>query len=61
MFEHSANGREKRNKEVASQEVRNILVCKGCGNKMPDKSKEFGEKNSCVNCGSTELTYETTQ
>lgn len=58
---YSANGRIKSNKEVANKEVRNILVCKECGNKTPDKSKEFGEKNSCVNCGSTELAYETTQ
>ena len=58
---YSANGRVKSNKEVANKEVRNVLVCKECGKEMPDRSKEFGEKNSCVNCGSTELTYETTQ
>jgi len=58
---YSTNGRVKRDKEVASQGVRNILVCKECGNKMPDRSREFGEKNSCVSCGSTDLEYESVQ
>lgn len=58
---HSANGRLKKSKEVANQKVKNVLVCKDCGNKMPDMSREFGEKNKCINCDSTELEYETVQ